>query len=274
MCISGSVGQGGRNAPTDVKTVQVLLNLTSDTIGLARPLAEDGIIGTSTLNAIETFQRQVVGMATPSICLDPMSPTLIRLRSFLGEGFSRTKLKGTLINAPDPSIDKYADAMDRKMRDREITTPLRQAHFLAQIGHESGELRYAEEIASGAAYEGRRDLGNTEPGDGARFKGRGLIQLTGRANYLLYGQAIGKDLVTDDHWKQVAEDPELAVDVACWFWETHQLSQYADLDDIMTITKRINGGLNGLDARARPQGMRLALSDGNRSYHWTRDWRS
>jgi putative chitinase len=249
MCISRSVGRGGRNDHTDVKTVQILLNLSADTLGPVIPLVEDGIAGAGTFGAIEKFQRQVMGMANPSVCIDPQSATLLRLQTLLGDGFSATKLKGILIDAPEPIINRYAGAMAAKMRDRQITTPLRQAHFLAQVGHESGELRYAEEIASGAAYEGRDDLGNTEPGDGVRFKGRGLIQLTGRANYLKYGQAIGKDLVTDDHWKQISEDPELAVDVAGWYWDTHLLNQCADQDDITTITKRINGGLNGLESR-------------------------
>jgi putative chitinase len=249
MCVSGSVGQGGRNDLGDVKTVQILLNLSANALGSMTPLVEDGIVGTSTLSAIEKFQRQVMAMANPSVCIDPQSATLLRLQALLGEGFNSTKLKGILIDASEPNINRYAAAMTAKMRDRLINSPLRQAHFLAQVGHESGELRYAEEIASGAAYEGRRDLGNTEPGDGVRFKGRGLIQLTGRANYLKYGQAIGKDLVTNDHWKQLAEDPDLAVDVACWYWDTHELNQCADQDDVTTITKRINGGLNGLESR-------------------------
>jgi putative chitinase len=135
------------------------------------------------------------------------------------------------------------------MTARAIDTPLRQAHFLAQVGHESGELRYHEELASGNAYEGRADLGNTEQGDGKRFKGRGLIQLTGRANYQAYGKAIGRDLTHDGHWAEVATEPALAVDVACWFWERHHLNRWADLDDITTITRRVNGGLNGLASR-------------------------
>jgi putative chitinase len=249
MCISGSVGQGGQNDRGDVKTIQLLLNLSPNSLGATVPLIEDGVVGTGTFGAIENFQRQVMGMANPSVRIDPQSATLIRLQTLLGEGFTSTKLKGILIDASEPSINRYAAAMAAKMRDRQITTPLRQAHFMAQVGHESGALRYAEEIASGAAYEGRHDLGNTEPGDGIRFKGRGLIQLTGRANYLRYGQAIGKDLVTNDHWRQVAEDPELAVDVACWYWDSHQLNQCADQDDLTTITKRINGGLNGLESR-------------------------
>src|SRR5918992_3196345 len=81
------------------------------------------------------------------------------------------------------------------MREHEITTPVRARMFLAQVMHESAALRYFEEIASGAAYEGRRDLGNVRPGDGRRFKGRVPIQLTGRANYTLFGKLLGLDLV-------------------------------------------------------------------------------
>jgi putative chitinase len=130
-----------------------------------------------------------------------------------------------------------------------ITTPLRAAHFLAQIGHESGCLRYVQEIASGEAYEGRRDLGNTQPGDGRRFKGRGLIQLTGRSNYTAYGRQIGVDLLADP--TIIATDPTLAVDVAGWFWSIRELNRYADVDDVEMVTRRVNGGLNGIaDRRA------------------------
>ncbi len=128
---------------------------------------------------------------------------------------------------------------------------MRRAYFLAQVGHESGELRYTEEIASGDAYEGRRDLGNTEAGDGRRFKGRGLIQLTGRANYRGFGEAIGVDLLSNDNAQRVATDPGLAVEVACWFWQARGLNALADEDDAHAVTRRINGGLNGLADRLR-----------------------
>jgi putative chitinase len=251
MCMAGSVGKNGRNERHDVKTVQILLNVHRGALGLPAPLAEDGGIGPNTLAAIETFQRQVVGTVNPDGRIDPGGGTLARLRAGLAPGLDTAKLKGIMVNATDANIGKYAAALFAKMPARDISPPLRQAHFLAQVGHESGELRYGEEIASGDAYENRRDLGNTQPGDGRRFKGRGLMQLTGRANYAKYGQAIGQDLVTNEHWKQVADDPNLAVDVACWYWETRNLNQYADQDDITTITRRINGGLNGLEDRQR-----------------------
>lgn len=129
-----------------------------------------------------------------------------------------------------------------------IDTDLRASAFLAQIGHESLQLIYTAEIASGVRYEGRADLGNTEPGDGKRFKGRGLIQITGRANYAACSQA----LFNDDRllqFPELLEDPRYAVHSACWFWQKHGLNELADKRDFRTITRRINGGFNGLAER-------------------------
>jgi len=158
-------------------------------------------------------------------------------------------LQGIYIDASQGLIERYWNPLSTKMFAYSINTPLRMAHFLAQVGHESGELRYSEEIAGGDAYEGRLDLGNTQPGDGPRFKGRGLIQLTGRSNYAAYSKARGVDYTTVEGAKLLAADPVTAVDVACWFWARHNLNAFADQDDIVTITRRINGGLNGLDSR-------------------------
>ena len=127
-----------------------------------------------------------------------------------------------------------------------IATPARAAAFLAQIMHESGEFHYLTELASGDAYEGRRDLGNVNPGDGVRYKGRGLIQITGRANYAACGEALGQDLI--NHPERLAT-PDLATASACWFWSIRHLNDYADDGDFETITRRINGGLNGQDDR-------------------------
>lgn len=158
------------------------------------------------------------------------------------------QLQSILTGAAARWVALYLPGLVAGMAARSIDTPMRQAHFVAQIGHESGHLRYNEEIASGERYEGRADLGNTQPGDGRRFKGRGLIQLTGRANYTAYGTEIGRDLLADP--TPVATDPALAVDVACWFWATKGLNALADADDIERVTRRINGGLNGLADRA------------------------
>lgn len=219
MCIAGSVGSNGRNNDDDVKTVQILLNLHREAFDLAVPLVTDGAIGPRTVEAIKAFQRQVVGMAAPDGRVDPGEGTLARLHAALDGTLDAARLSGIMPNATAARIALYSAPLLAKMAERDIATPLRQAHFLAQVGHESGELRYNEELASGAAYEGRTDLGNTQRGDGPRFKGRGLIQLTGRANYARYGTAIGRNLTVNNQWAQVADDPNLAVDVAGWFWK-------------------------------------------------------
>jgi len=127
-----------------------------------------------------------------------------------------------------------------------IDTAPRQAAFIAQIGHESGELRYVAEIASGEAYEGRTDLGNTEPGDGVRFKGRGLIQITGRANYAAVAMALDIDCLDSP---ELLEEPDNACRSAGWYWQQYGLNELADANDFQLITRRINGGLNGEDDR-------------------------
>lgn len=135
------------------------------------------------------------------------------------------------------------------MAEFEIGTARRAAAFLAQLAHESAELRYWEELASGGAYEGRRDLGNTRPGDGRRYKGRGPIQLTGRANYRRYGQMLDLDL---EGSPEIAATPAVGFRIAGLFWKTHGLNELADVGTegaFINITRRINGGTNGLASR-------------------------
>ena len=141
----------------------------------------------------------------------------------------------------------FVDPLNATMTEFEISAnPARETHFLAQIAHESGGFHYVRELASGDAYEGRSDLGNTEAGDGRKFKGRGLIQITGRANYRECGAALGVDLEANP---ELLESPENACRSAGWFWDKHHLNDLADRGDIRGITKRINGGLNGYQDR-------------------------
>ena len=140
----------------------------------------------------------------------------------------------------------YLPFLNAAMREGRITTPLRRAAFLAQLAHESVELRFFEEIASGAAYEGRKDLGNTRPGDGRRFKGRGPIQLTGRANYTAASKTLDVDLVSNP---KLAARPEFGFRIAQWFWTTRGLNALADDRRFDDVTRRINGGLNGKRSR-------------------------
>lgn len=146
-----------------------------------------------------------------------------------------------------PKAEQYLPPLNAAMEEAEITTPLRQAAFLAQLAHESDQLHYMEEIASGAAYEGRHDLGNLQPGDGKRYKGRGPIQLTGRANYRKCGAALGVDL---ENHPELAALPEYGFRIAAWYWTTHKLNAYADTGDFLHITKAINGNPpNGVESR-------------------------
>lgn len=129
-----------------------------------------------------------------------------------------------------------------------INTPLRAVHYLAQVFHESAALHYTEEIASGKAYEGREDLGNIQKGDGVKFKGRGFIQITGRANYQAYANSeycVG-DLMKHPEWLSKSPGNQKA---SMWFWKTKGLNELADKDDIRAITKKVNGGYNGLADR-------------------------
>jgi len=128
------------------------------------------------------------------------------------------------------------------MREFAITTQARGAAFLAQVLHESGRLRYFEEIASGQAYEGRRDLGNTQPGDGVRFKGRGPIQLTGRANYRWAANALDLPL---ERQPKLAARHDVGWRIAGLYWRSRGLNGLADRGDFRHITQRINGGQNG-----------------------------
>lgn len=142
----------------------------------------------------------------------------------------------------------------------------RLSAFLAQIAHESGSLRYVRELDDGSAYEGRRDLGNTEPGDGTRYRGRGLIQTTGRSNHRAVTQRLRARLartVPDfEATPQALELPEWAAWSAADFWDSRGLNGYADRGDFVGITRRINGGTNGLaDRQERLALARRALAD-------------
>lgn len=137
---------------------------------------------------------------------------------------------------------EFCEPLNVAMNQYAINTLLRQSAFLAQIGHESGHLVYVQEIASGKAYEGRKDLGNIQSGDGVKFKGRGLIQITGRNNYKQCGADLKLDLINQP---ELLELPINACLSAAWFWNSHHLNPLADQQLFTQITKVINGGLNG-----------------------------
>lgn len=153
--------------------------------------------------------------------------------------------------------DLYAPLLDEVCERFEINTTRRLAHFLAQIGHESMSFKCTSEIwgptPQQARYEGRHDLGNTQPGDGSRFRGHGLIQTTGRDNHARARdglRAAGYESVPDFEADPLAlTQPEWAARSAGLFWHDHKCNAAADRDDIIAVTKIVNGGKNGLEDR-------------------------
>jgi putative chitinase len=153
-----------------------------------------------------------------------------------------SKATGARIDRATEWLPHIESAMD----EYEINTPERKAAFLAQIGHESGGLHWIVELwgptDAQRRYEGRTDLGNVQIGDGYRYRGRGLIQTTGRYNYEKTGEALGVDLI---QFPEKLGECENAARSAAWYWQTKGLNELADAGDFEKITRRVNGGLNG-----------------------------
>jgi putative chitinase len=151
---------------------------------------------------------------------------------------------------PLSRAQKWADAVSAALALYGISEPLEVAHWLAQVGHESGGFIYTKELwgptPTQARYEGRKDLGNTIAGDGKRYMGRGLLQTTGRANYVKAAAKLGIDCVNHP---ELLEEPSYAALSACQFWIDNRCGALALADDVLGLTKRINGGTNGLSDR-------------------------
>lgn len=161
---------------------------------------------------------------------------------------SEANIRLIMGNAKESRIKDFVESFNQYSETFGINTPLRAAHYIAQVAHETGELRWLEELASGQQYEGRKDLGNTRPGDGRRFKGRGYLQTTGRANYQRYASSryCNGDLMSHPEW--LAKQPGCQK-ASMFFWMTRGLNELADRDNGEAVTRRINGGINGLAQR-------------------------
>lgn len=145
--------------------------------------------------------------------------------------------------------DEIYNHLSAAMNKYGITTETRESYFLAQLGHETAGFKYIKELGSQAyfkRYDGRKDLGNTQAGDGARYAGRGFIQLTGRANYASMSKKLGYDLVNTP---ELACQPKIAALIAGQYWEDRGINVYCDKKDFRKVTKLINGGYNGLSDR-------------------------
>lgn len=161
---------------------------------------------------------------------------------------TESQVRRIMPKAKNERVSEFVKSFNQWSETFEINTKLRIAHYLGQIAHETGELRWLEEIASGQQYEGRKDLGNIMPGDGKRFKGRGYLQTTGRANYKRYADSgfCNGDLMSHPEW--LAQQPGCQK-ASMFFWMSNGLNKLADRDDSIAVTKRINGGTNGLAQR-------------------------
>lgn len=148
-------------------------------------------------------------------------------------------------------VNGIARRFDALAREHDVSTRLRLCHFLAQAAHETDGFRTLEEYGGASyflRYEGRQDLGNTQAGDGIRYHGRGIFQLTGRGNYRRFGTIIGIDLEAEP---ERAKEPDISLLVAFAYWSERAINNAADADDVAAVTKLINGGRNGLAERAR-----------------------
>ena len=169
------------------------------------------------------------------------------------------ELGAIMPRVPEAKRTTYLPFLQAAMTEFGIDRPARTAAFVAQLAHESGELRFMEEIWGPTPAQRRYEppgtladkLGNTESGDGRRFKGRGPIQITGRSNYKRFGDLLGLDLIADPARAAV---PDVAFRIAGLFWLKKGLNDLADLatsEAFREITRRINGGFNGLADRER-----------------------
>lgn len=180
------------------------------------------------------------GISTPGVHNALMILTVSDLIAIVPELESDQHKANLLVGALIPAINWY-----------EIDQALRLAAFLAQIAHETGAFKWIYESGKASyfrKYEDRSDLGNTQKGDGERFKGRGFLMLTGRANYLAGSAEVGVDLIAHP---ELAEGYNVAAMVAGWFWKKRGLNELADNREFEKITRKINGGLSGYQSRLR-----------------------
>jgi predicted chitinase len=168
------------------------------------------------------------------------------------QGITAEQLTAIMPNLPMDRAQQYLPALNAAMREGDITTPARRAAFLAQLAHESCEFRYFEELGDDAYFhqydpgQPNTAAGNTQPGDGPRYHGRGPIQLTGRGNYRAAGQALGLDLEGNP---ELAAQPDVGFRIAQWYWTSRNINALADAGDFAAVTRAVNGGYNGLQAR-------------------------
>lgn len=225
-----------------VKELQTLLNKNGYSLII------DGIVGENTMNAFNNFKTKnklthlnIIGETTLS--------WLVKCANQRNTFITSEQLRKIYCYTPSSKITKFINPINQCCQKFNITNKPRITAFLAQLGHESGGLKWMEELATGRAYEYRKDLGNIYRGDGMKFKGRGAIQITGRYNYTQVSQYLNTNFLSNP---QLLSTLPYAILSAGWYWHSRGLNTIADKNNINSfrlITKKINGGYNGLQDR-------------------------
>ena len=187
-------------------------------------------------------------MAAPAVIADPTIPTTPATK---GSGQAASPKAKPVKAAPKPYVPVTKSPFEISLRKAAIGARIvgaELAAFLGQCAHESAKFTTTKEFADGSQYEGRKDLGNVKPGDGVRYKGRGFIQITGRANYTAAAKDLGIDLVNHP---ELAEKPDVAAKVSLWYWQKRVQPKITNFTNTKAVTKKVNGGVNGLQDRTK-----------------------
>jgi predicted chitinase len=195
----------------------------------------------------EAEPAQVTAIPTPAVSANPIPPTntavaKVTPKAKSGQGAMPSKKPYVPVTNSPFEISIRKAAIGAKLAGAEL------AAFLAQCAHESAKFTTTKEFADGSKYEGRADLGNVKPGDGPRYKGRGFLQITGRANYTQASKALGIDLVNHP---ELAERPDVAIKISIWYWKTRVQPKITNFTNTKAVTKKVNGGVNGLQQRTK-----------------------
>ena len=225
-----NIGRGGTSNLKNLKIINNAQTKPSEIRGV------DGIKGKNTTAAIKEFQKDnnllVTGnldASTVAALSNPKKPTL----KMDDKKYSTTEQNDNMRRVRNEAI-------------KQGITGLELVSLMSQVAHESADFKRTEEYASGSAYEGRKDLGNTQKGDGVKYKGRSFIQITGKSNYKKIGDKLGLDLINNP---TLLEDPDTAARATVEWWKDNVQPLVGDFSDVERVTKIINGGFNGLKDR-------------------------
>jgi putative chitinase len=214
-------------------------------LGLLPPNGVDGIYGMNTKEAFEEF-KQLTNQGNPDQLGAGSAKLLLELKELPGDKqlISASVAQGVYGRAVS---DTQLKDLNKCLNHFQINTPPRMRHFLSQTAHESGGLKYLKELANGNAYNGRKDLGNIQPGDGPKYKGAGVIQLTGRNNYQMFANFI-KDPKVMEGVDYVSTTYPFSS--AGFWWHKNNMNALCDKGaTVEQVTRRVNGGINGLQDR-------------------------